>query len=159
MTHTYIDRWGKTYTPQEDDVVRSRAGAFLICLHKDHAILTRQQYAMDIPEFPGGGIDPGETEEEAAKREFWEETGVEFSIPFIIDQLIIQKVHFYAENQNEFWDYHQEFYVIKEGLAPLFFDGEKDTPDGGKSFWAPLKDINTLNLHAVHQQAFEKVSL
>lgn len=159
MRNTYTDRWGKTFTPTQDSIIKPRSGAFLICVHQGKIILTKQHYAMEVPEFPGGGIDPGETPEQAAKREFYEETGLTFTAPFKPVQEIAQDIHFFAEDQKEFWNYHQQYFVMREGLSPLFFEGEKDTPEQGKSFWWDIDRLDELNLHAIHKQIFEQIDL
>lgn len=47
---------------------------------RDGKVLIQQRFRRDkgmVFEFPGGSIDHGETPEQAAKRELWEETGLE----------------------------------------------------------------------------------
>lgn len=61
--------------------VTSKRTAIGIVLNqtKDQVLLVKRR---DVPIWvlPGGGIDPGETPEEAALREVWEETGLQVSI-------------------------------------------------------------------------------
>ncbi|MEV1176434.1 NUDIX domain-containing protein [Nonomuraea sp. NPDC049784] len=57
-----------------------RPAARVVCLDRDGRVLLMHWYdpvsRMDVWEPPGGGIDPGETALEAAKRELAEETGL-----------------------------------------------------------------------------------
>ncbi|MFI6740764.1 NUDIX hydrolase [Nonomuraea sp. NPDC050451] len=57
-----------------------RPAARVVCLDRDGRVLLMHWYdpvsRMDVWEPPGGGIDPGETALEAARRELGEETGL-----------------------------------------------------------------------------------
>ncbi|MFG1705187.1 NUDIX hydrolase [Nonomuraea sp. M3C6] len=57
-----------------------RPAARVVCLDRDGRVLLMHWYdpvsRMDVWEPPGGGIDPGETALEAARRELTEETGL-----------------------------------------------------------------------------------
>jgi 8-oxo-dGTP pyrophosphatase MutT (NUDIX family) len=52
----------------------------LVLDSRDRILLLRiEDPSLDIPRLwitPGGGVDPGETFEEGARRELWEETGI-----------------------------------------------------------------------------------
>ncbi|MFI7702364.1 NUDIX hydrolase [Nonomuraea sp. NPDC049480] len=57
-----------------------RPAARVVCLDRDGRVLLMHWYdhisRLDVWEPPGGGIDPGETPLEAARRELAEETGL-----------------------------------------------------------------------------------
>lgn len=55
----------QTPSPAYVVVIAQMEGAFLYCRHRSRSTW----------EFPGGHIEPGETPDEAARRELWEETG------------------------------------------------------------------------------------
>src|SRR5512142_1126382 len=59
--------------------MRIRAGIVLIQDHKV-ALIERYRAGLDYFVFPGGGVDEGETPEQAAVREAMEELGVEVAI-------------------------------------------------------------------------------
>jgi 8-oxo-dGTP pyrophosphatase MutT (NUDIX family) len=58
----------------------NRPAARVVCLDRDGRVLLMHWYdavsRMEIWEPPGGGLDPGETALEAARRELTEETGL-----------------------------------------------------------------------------------
>jgi 8-oxo-dGTP pyrophosphatase MutT (NUDIX family) len=59
--------------------MRTRAGIILIENDKV-ALIERHRAGLDYYVFPGGGVDEGETPEQAAVREAFEELGVEVAI-------------------------------------------------------------------------------
>ncbi len=64
--------------------MRTRAGIVLIEDNKV-ALIERHRAGLDYFVFPGGGVDEGETPEQAAVREAMEELGVEFVCHQIAD--------------------------------------------------------------------------
>jgi len=104
--------------------MRKRAGIVLI---KDNkvALIERHRAGLDYFVFPGGGVEEGETPEQAAIREAMEELGIEVAI--------MQKVaviHF---------GFSMQFYFLIEqiggefgtGTGEEFVDVDPDNPEEG----------------------------
>ena len=78
-----------------DDVRNRRAVRALVLSHDDEALMLRFVNpfgGQDVWLTPGGGIDPGEDELTALRREVWEETGLRFHDE---PPLIWRRVHTY----------------------------------------------------------------
>lgn len=69
--------------PLKYNVVHTTGDSVVAVVKKDHFYLMAEVYRYPIGqvqhEFPAGGIESGETPQEAAIREVWEETGVKIS--------------------------------------------------------------------------------
>lgn len=148
----YVDRWGKQHTPAEDSIIKPRAGIFAVFIARDHILLSWGKWAPDVPELPGGGIDAGESLEQALKREIAEEA--DLYIEALKPQKTLHKdVGFYADYDEEFWDYSQTYWLLSEQDSnDCFFEGEKHPKDALKSGWVPLEDIKNIGLHAIHAE-------
>lgn len=151
----YLDRWGGVRVPDKNSKRKKRKGAFLICLSGDYVLVTYPEHAPDVPELPGGGIEKGESGKEAALRECYEETGVALPKGILLKKKYTHRVGFYAEDKDQYWDYHQKFYVIQKGAESCYFEGKKVTPEDGLSTWVPIKDLRNIPLHAIHVLALE----
>ena len=157
---TFLDRQGKICVPSATSIVRAREGAFSCCIHESRLLLIWPSYAPDVPELPGGGIDAGENPLQANKREFWEETGFTLNIADrAIEGVFEQTVDFYADDVDQYWIYKQSFYLIRDGLAAVFFDGTRPTPEKGLMRWVELKDLAVLPLHVMHKNALVNFGL
>ncbi len=153
----YLDRWGKEHVAGENSVIKKRRGIFAACLTRGHILMTWPCCAPDTPELPGGGIEEGETNEEALCREIYEETGVriEAAEPATIHS---QFVRFYADNSDECWDYDQLYWVLKgPAVDDMWFEGEKKAEDALKSMWVPLSALKEMPLHAAHRKVLQEM--
>src|ERR1700722_12832264 len=106
----FYDRRGNVVTPDAQSIIKPRRGVFALAVAvSDSAImLAAERCAPDVPELPGGGIEDGETLDEATKREWAEEVGIAFNVKGPLRQF--QHVRgFYADHRNEFWIYDQIF--------------------------------------------------
>src|SRR6202140_547281 len=100
----FYDRRGNVVTPHAQSTIKPRRGVFalVVAINDDAIMLAAEACAPDVPELPGGGIEDGETLDEAIKREWAEEVGIAFNVTGPWQQF--QHVRgFYADDRREFW--------------------------------------------------------
>ena len=117
--------------------MRIRAGIVLIENDKV-ALIERHRAGLDYYVFPGGGVDEGETSEQAAVREAMEELGVEVAIR---QKVVV--IHF---------DQSTQIYYLAErvsgefgtGIGEEFTDADPDDPQEGIYIpvWMPIEELS-----------------
>lgn len=116
--------------------MRTRAGIILIENDKV-ALIERHRAGLDYYVFPGGGVDEGETPEQAAVREAMEEMGVEVRIK---QKVVV--LHF---------DLSTQVYFLVErvggefgsGTGEEFTDSDPSDPEDGIyiPIWMPIGEL------------------
>ena len=116
--------------------MRTRAGIVLIEDNKV-ALIERHRAGLDYFVFPGGGVDEGETPEQAAIREAMEELGVEVAI-----KQKVAVIHF---------DQSTQVYFLVErvsgefgsGTGEEYTDSDPNDPQEGIyiPIWMPLEEL------------------
>jgi 8-oxo-dGTP pyrophosphatase MutT (NUDIX family) len=152
----FFDRYGKEHTPPESAVLKSREGAFNLIVNKGHVLFLWEDYAPNVADLPGGGIDEGENAFQASVREFHEETGMVY--PFTESDSINshhQIVQYYADVDDEYWTYTQTYFLIKKDCSSIFFEGDRKTPENGLMRWIPFSLVKKQPIHFMHNKAFQ----
>jgi 8-oxo-dGTP pyrophosphatase MutT (NUDIX family) len=116
--------------------MRTRAGIILVENDKV-ALIERHRAGLDYYVFPGGGVDEGETADQAAIREAMEELGVEVRI-----KQKVAVIHF---------DQSTQVYFLVErvsgefgtGTGEEFTDSDPEDPEEGVYIpvWMPLDEL------------------
>jgi 8-oxo-dGTP pyrophosphatase MutT (NUDIX family) len=146
----FYDRRGNVLAPDAHATIKPRRGVFaLVVAVSDNAImLSAEACAPDVPELPGGGIEEGETLDEATRREWAEEVGIAFNVEGPSRQF--QHVRgFYADHRNEFWIYDQTFRLY-HWLDPVKIGEKWPNPEGGLAGWEAIASLPNLSINRAH---------
>jgi 8-oxo-dGTP pyrophosphatase MutT (NUDIX family) len=149
MTPTiFYDRYGNVVTPTQQSIIKPRQGVFVLARAAQAVLLVWQEFTRGIPELPGGGIDPGETADQATSREWAEETGIGFDLEGPLKEFRHTR-GFFAEDKNEFWIYDQTFRLYH--FTGAVVTGSKwRNPEGDLVGWEKITVLPKLPINRAH---------
>lgn len=116
--------------------MRTRAGVVLIEDDKV-ALIDRHRAGLDYFVFPGGGVDEGETPEQAAIREAMEELGVEVAI-----KQKVAVIHF-GQSTQVYFLVDRVGGEFGTGTGEEYTDSDPDDPEEGVYIpvWMPIHEL------------------
>jgi 8-oxo-dGTP diphosphatase len=117
--------------------MRVRAGIVLIQDGKV-ALIERHRAGMDYFVFPGGGVDKGESPEQAAVREAMEELGIEVSI-----QQKVAEIQLGQKSRQVYFLVEQTGGEFGTGTGEEYTDSDPDSPEQGiyVPIWMPIEEL------------------
>jgi len=117
--------------------MRVRAGIVLI---KDNkvALIERHRAGLEYFVFPGGGVDEGETPEQAAIRETMEELGIE-----VVIKRKIAEIQLGRNSRQIYFIVEQVGGEFGTGTGEEFTDSDPNDPDEGVyvPIWMPITEL------------------
>ena len=124
--------------------MRIRAGIVLI-QDGNVALIERHRAGLDYYVFPGGGVDEGESPEQAAIREAMEELGVEVAI-----QQKVAVIHLGQKSRQVYFLVQQTGGEFGTGAGEEYTDADPDSSDEGIYIpvWMPIAELSLhQNIH------------
>ena len=117
--------------------MRIRAGIVLIQNGKV-ALIERHRAGLNYFVFPGGGVDQGETLEQAAIREAMEELGIEVSI-----KQKVAEIQFGLKSRQVYFLAEQTGGEFGTGAGEEFTDADPGSPEEGIyiPIWMPIDEL------------------
>lgn len=117
--------------------MRTRAGIILI-EHNKVALIERHRAGLDYSVFPGGGVDEGESPEQAAIREAMEALGVQVGI-----KQKIAEIHFGRTSKHVYFLVERVDGEFGTGSGEEFTDADPNDPQEGVyiPIWMLLEEL------------------
>ena len=146
----FYDRRGNIVTPDAQSNIKPRRGVFAlaVAINDDAVLLAAERCAPDVPELPGGGIEDGETLDEAMVREWAEEVGIAFNVKGPLRHF--QHVRgFYSDDRKEFWIYDQTFRLY-HFLDRVEIGQKWPNSEGGTAGWVTIALLPRLLINRAH---------
>ena len=117
--------------------MRTRAGIVLI-QGDQVALIERHRAGLDYFVFPGGGVDEGETPEQAAIREAMEELGIEVAI-----KQKVAEVQLGQKSKQVYFLVEQIGGEFGTGAGEEYMDADPNDPEEGIyiPIWMPIEEL------------------
>lgn len=155
MTDTiFYNRHGAVVVPPPNAVIRPRTAIYALLIQSGYGLLIWPERASGVPDLPGGGIDLGETEDAALRREWREETGLAFPEAAVLRADYRHVRGFHADLDGEFWVYDQRFRLYQHD-APAIARQWRN-PEGDQASWTPVAALPRLPLNRAHWEAVSR---
>lgn len=138
----FIDRLGQKHSKPDGVDPEKRISVYGIVI-RDGEILLIQSRDFDDWEIPGGGVEAGETHEQALRREFLEETG--YKIKKIGRVLQASENNFFSLVRKTFNVSYCSHYVVEVDDSEQFKDQITDETTGVA--WFDLESLEIENLN------------
>jgi 8-oxo-dGTP diphosphatase len=140
---------GNEHEVKESEVV-FRAGAYGLYFLNDSVVLTNDE-GTDKWDVPGGGLEKRETDEEALRREFLEETGmtIEGKVTFFT------RVHgYFFAGEGKAWDSQQTYFIVNKVSGEL--QNTIDKFGTAEARWVKMSDLDSYNIKPETLKIIEK---
>jgi 8-oxo-dGTP diphosphatase len=118
--------------------MRVRAG--IVLLHDNKvALIERHRAGLDYFVFPGGGVDEGESPEQAAVREAMEELGIEVAI-----RQKVADIQLGSKSRQVYFLVEQVGGEFGTGIGEEYTDSDPNSPEEGIyiPIWMPIEELS-----------------
>ncbi len=118
--------------------MRIRAGIVLLQDNKV-ALIERHRAGLDYFVFPGGGVDEGESPEQAAIREAMEELGIEVAI-----RQKVADIQLGSKSRQVYFLVEQVGGEFGTGIGEEYTDSDPNSPEEGIyiPIWMPIEELS-----------------
>lgn len=118
--------------------MRIRAGIVMLQDNKV-ALIERHRAGLDYFVFPGGGVDEGESPEQAAVREAMEELGVEVAI-----RQKVADIQLGSKSRQVYFLVEQVGGEFGTGIGEEYTDSDPNSPEEGIyiPIWMPIEELS-----------------
>lgn len=118
--------------------MRIRAGIVLMQENKV-ALIERHRAGLDYFVFPGGGVDEGESPEQAAIREAMEELGIEVAI-----RQKVADIQLGSKSRQVYFLVEQVGGEFGTGIGEEYTDSDPNSPEEGIyiPIWMPIEELS-----------------
>ena len=136
----------KTKWGVEADKLKFRPSIYGILIKEGRVLLSKQWDGYDLP---GGGVEINETIEEAIKREFFEETGLEVEMISPIHCESSFYVPHHSKHQDDRWNCILMYYVVRHVGGELSTDNldESEKEYVKLAEWISLDDLDKIKFY------------